>query len=179
MILGKLNDYLTGETLDDTHDERYRQKLAYLLVNEKEYQKSELLPRFEILARAGENKALVKIDFVITLFEKICMIVKYNPGSLVSRHRPALAASRLVASYQVPLVVVTNGKDAEILDGLTGEVIARRLINVPSKSELAKKVNKTQFNQISEKRNRLEARILYAYEVDDRCPCDDDSICKL
>ena len=50
------------------------------------------------------------------------MIVKYAPGSLVTRHRPALAASRLIAPYQVPVVVVTNGKDTNILDGSTGKV---------------------------------------------------------
>ena len=37
LILGKLSDYLTGDTLDDTHDERYRQKIARLLVDRKGY----------------------------------------------------------------------------------------------------------------------------------------------
>ncbi len=178
LILGKLNDYITGEMLDDTHDERYRQKLAYLLINEKEYLKSEIQPRFAILAQAGKNRAVVKIDFVIYLSKKVCMIIKYSPGSLVTRHRPALAASRVVTPYQIPVVVVTNGEDADVLHGPTGEVVARGLQNIPSKPELLKKVEKVQFEQISAKRTELEARILYAYEVNDKCPCD-DTICEL
>jgi hypothetical protein len=178
LILGKLNDSITGEILDDTHDERYRQKLADLLVNEKKYLKSEIHPRFEIRVSAGKNSAIVKIDFVITLDQQVCMIVKYAPGSLVTRHRPALAASRLVASYQIPLVVVTNGEDADILDGPTGEVLARGLKSVPAKPELVKKINKRPFNPISARQNEMEARVLYAYEVDDRCP-GDDTICKV
>lgn len=178
LILGKLNDSITGEILDDTYDERYRQKLADLLVNEKKYLKSEIHPRFEIGVSAGKNRAIVKIDFVITLAQQVGMIVKYAPGSLITRHRPALAASRLVAAYQIPLVVVTNGEDADILDGPTGEVLARGLKSVPAKPELVKKINKRPFNPISARQNEMEARILYAYEVDDRCPCD-DTICKV
>ena len=36
LILGELIDFITGETLQDTHDERYLQKLARLLVEQKE-----------------------------------------------------------------------------------------------------------------------------------------------
>jgi hypothetical protein len=33
-----------------------------------------------------------------------------------------LAVSKLVAGYHVPVVVVSNGEDAEIIDDLTGKV---------------------------------------------------------
>ena len=36
-------------------------------------------------------------------------LLTFGPGSIVSRERPALAVARLVAPYQVPVVVVTNG----------------------------------------------------------------------
>ena len=35
LILGELTDYLTGEPLTDTHDERLRQELAKWLVEKK------------------------------------------------------------------------------------------------------------------------------------------------
>jgi len=44
LILGELVDYITGETIEDTHDERYRQKLAHLLVEHKGYFKKEIEP---------------------------------------------------------------------------------------------------------------------------------------
>jgi hypothetical protein len=34
------------------------------------------------------------------------------------------------------------------------------------------------FAPISEQRAEMESRILYCYEVDDRCECDDD-VCRL
>ena len=66
------------------------------------------------------------------------MIVKYGPGSLVTRQRSSLAASRLVAPYQVPVVVVTNGKNADILNGFNGNVTASGLEKIPSKPDLEK-----------------------------------------
>ena len=44
LILGELIDFITGETIQDTHDERYRQKLARLLVEHKGYVKKEIEP---------------------------------------------------------------------------------------------------------------------------------------
>ena len=127
LILGELVDFISGEILADTHDERYRQKLARMLVNQKGFMKKEINPRRELRVSAGKKNAIVKIDFEINVSGKIGMIIKYGPGSLVTRQRPALAASRLVAPYQIPMVVVTNGKDAEIIEGKTGKVVAHGL----------------------------------------------------
>jgi len=178
LILGEIDDLITGEVIKDTHDERYRQKLARLLVDRKGYLKSDIKPRKNLLVRAGDNRAIIKIDFLITLSDRLCMIIKYGPGSLVTRHRPALAASRVIAAYQIPVAVVTNGEDAEILDGSSAKVLARGLDNIPSKTELHEMANQFEFNQIPTERAMMESRILYCYEVDDSCPCDED-ICRL
>jgi hypothetical protein len=178
LILGELDDFITGTTLKDTHDERYRQKLARLLVNRKGYIHSDIEPRKDLPVQAGAKRAIVKIDFLINLSGRICMIVKYAPGSLVTRRRPVLAVSRVLASYQIPVAVVTNGEDAEILDGATGRVLAVGLENIPSKSELQKIAEHDEFRTIPAQRAAIESRIIFCYEVDDSCPCDED-ICRL
>lgn len=169
LILGELVDFITGETIEDTHDERYRQKLAKLLVEKKDYTKNDIKSRFEIPVSADAKKAIVKVDFVINLTDRICMIMKYSPGSLVTRHRPALAASRLVASYQVPIVVATNGEDADILDGYTNEVISSGLESIPNRELLSKRVADIPFKQISSRQVEMESRIIYAFEIDGCC----------
>ncbi len=178
LILGRIDDVITGETLDDTHDERYRQKIASLLVQEKGYAKSDIEPRRKLLVQAGDNRAYIKIDFLIKLANRLSMIIKYAPGSLVTRHRPLLAASRIMAPYQIPVAVVTNGKDAEILDGASARVLARGLGSIPSKTELSTFAAKSDMNLITAERAEMESRILYCFEVDDSCPCD-DNICKI
>jgi hypothetical protein len=170
LILGELVDFITDETIEDTHDERYRQKLARLLVEKKGYNKNEIKSSFELPVSADANKAVVKIDFLITLSDKICMIIKYSPGSLVTRHRPVLAASRLVAPYQVLIAVTTNGEDADILDGYTSEVISSGFESIPDRQQLANRVANMHFKHISSKRAEMESRIIYAFEIDGSCP---------
>ena len=167
--LGELVDFITGETIADTHDERYRQKLARLFVEKKGYNKNEIKSRCELPVSAGANKAVVKIDFLITLSNKICMIIKYSPGSLVTRHRPVLAASRLVVPYQIPIAVITNGEDADVLNGYTNDVISSGVESIPDRQQLAKRVADIQFEHISSRRAEMESRIIYAFEIDGSC----------
>jgi hypothetical protein len=86
--------------------------------------------------------------------------------------------SRLIAPYQVPVAVITNGQDAEVINGSSGEVTARGLESIPPKSDLKRMAAGETFAPISEQQAEMESRILYCYEVDDRCECDDD-ICRL
>lgn len=173
LIMGEINDFITGETLKDTHDERYRQKIARLLVNQKSYLKTDVHMRNDLQVQAGENRAIVKVDFSIHLSDRICMIINYGPGSIVTRRRPLLAASRILTRYQIPIAVITNGEDAEVLEGTSGDVISQGLDSIPSKPQLMEIVGKDQFNQIPSERAEMESRILYCYEVDGSCPCDD------
>jgi hypothetical protein len=178
LVLGELDDVITGETLRDTHDERYRQKIARLLVERKGYRRSEIEPRKRLLVQAGDNRAVIKMDFLIYLSDRLCMLINYGPGSLVTRRRSLLAASRILAPYQIPVVVVTNGEDAEILEGSSSEVLFRGLDAIPSKNELKRIVAGFDFAKIPPQRAAMESRILYCFEVDGRCPCDED-VCKL
>jgi len=178
LILGTLNDFLTGETLEDSHDERYRQKLARLLVENKGYSKDEIKSRCALPVKAGSHRAIIKVDFKIVLSDRTCMIVKYGPGSLVTRQRPVLAASRLLESYQIPIAVVTNGEDADVMDGSSGKVIYSGLEAIPSKTQLLQYVAYTDFAPIPAKRAEMESRIVYAFEIDGACPCD-DTLCRL
>jgi len=178
LILGECRDYLSGKIIADTHDERYRQSLAKLLVEKLGYQKTDLLARQEIKVAAGDKCALIRIDLSVVLQNQMAMILRYGPGSLVTRHRPSIAASRLLSPYQIPVVVVTNGEDADILDGKTSAVTARGLESIPSRQALLTQVRSLKLQSIPNEQVEREQRILYAYEVDDSCPCD-DTICRL
>ena len=178
LILGELEDYITGVVLNDTHDERYRQQLARRLVKQKGYAKTDIEPRKPLTVKAGDKKAILKVDFTITLAGQVVMVIKYGPGSLVTRRRAVLAISRLIAPHQVPVAVITNGVDAEIISGPTGDLIGTGLEAIPSRRDLSRRVDGQFFKPIAANRAEMESRILYCYEVDDSCECDDD-ICRL
>jgi hypothetical protein len=171
LILGRLTDFITGKEIEDTHDERYRQEIARLLVEQKDFVKSDIIYGQRLNITAGDKSADIKIDFLVKTKDKTVMMVKYGPGSLVTRHRPALAASRLVAPYQVPVVVVTNGEDADILEGSSGAVMSKGLLSIPSRKALIRRCGRMPFEGLSAKRLEVESRILYAYEVCGTCHC--------
>ena len=178
LILGKLSDVITGETLDDTLDERYRQKIARLLVERGGYLPGEIEPRRELLLQADDHRAVIKVDFVVRIAGKAAMVIRFGPGSIVSRERPTLAVARLIEAYQVPVAVVTNGEDAEILDGGSGKIVARGLGAIPPRTELVEKVRGYPFPAVPRARALMESRVAYCYAVDGACPCD-DTICRL
>ena len=180
LILGKMEDLITGEILDDTHDERYRQKIARLLVTEKGYGKTGIRSRIPLIVAAGTLKGRIWVDFMVTVDDRTAMVIKYAPGSLVTRHRPTLAISRLVEPSQIPVVVVTNGETADILDGERGSLIASGFDQIPSHADLSDNVRKAvyAFSPILSKRAEMEARIVYAFEIDGGCPCD-DTACRI
>lgn len=172
--MGQLTDFISGETLDDTLDERYLQKIARLLVHDKGFRKSEITPRQKLEINAGGKCANLWISYIVALNQCPAMLIHYGPGSLVTRHRPALAMSRLAESYQIPRVVVTNGEQADIIEGDTGNIVATGLNQIPSRDQLAAIVEKENRRPIDPRRKEMESRILMAFEIDDRCPCDDN-----
>jgi hypothetical protein len=178
LILGELTDLLTGEILDDTLDERYRQKIARRLVERAGYAPDEIEPRRELMLQAGDRRASIKVDFVVRIAGKSVMVIRFGPGSIVSRERPTLAVSRLIEAYQVPIAVVSNGEDAEILDGGTGKIIGRGLEMIPVRTEMVERARNYPFPEVPPERVLMESRIAYCYEVDGACPCD-DTICRI
>jgi hypothetical protein len=178
LIMGTLNDYLTGNSLEDTHDERYRQKIARFLVKKKGYAKSDIKPRSQLIVNAGSRKGKLWVDFLISVENRTAMMIKYAPGSLVTRHRSTLAMSRLVSAGQILVVVVTNGETADIMDGRTGKITASGFDEIPSRNELSNHAARSEFIPIPAERAEMEARIVYACEIEGSCPCD-DTTCRL
>jgi hypothetical protein len=171
LVYGALDDYLTGEELTDTDDERLRQQLARLLVEKKGYFKEDLIPRLFIETLFTRSFVRSTIDLTVQLFGKRVMIVRYGPGSLVSRERSAIAAARvLTPDYRIPLAVVTNGRDAELIDTVTGKILGNGLESIPSRDQ-AEKLFATLTFPTRQKDSELERemRILNAFDVERCC----------
>ncbi len=173
LILGKTVDFVTGATILDTHDERARQTIARFLVEKKGYLKGDIGVRQKLDFFLDGESASVGVDFIIRLEGKVFAIVIFGPGSLVSRERPAIAAARLLESYAVPFVVVTNGKDAELLETTSGAVIAEGLEAIPPKEEAMQIIKTLAFERVPEHRLEKEKRILFAFDVLAERECDE------
>lgn len=171
IVYGTLKDYLTGEELPDTDDERFRQQIARFLVEEKGYAREELEPRRTIETEFNGRCVTSLIELTVRIDGRRMMIVRYGPGSLVTRERPALAASRLLdPERRIPLAVVTNGREAELLDTATGKVLAVGLAAIPDRERLAAMARDLSAEPFADpaKRER-EARILNVFDEDICC----------
>ena len=175
MIYGHCFDYITGEKLVDTDDERIRQELARYMVEEKGWLKEEVEMRLRIETLFNRQFVTSKITMVLSLNGRRCLMLRYGPGSLVTRERPALAAARVLSEDAlVPLVVVTNGRDAELLDTCTGKVVGVGMASVPSRNQVEEMVPQLCFDSYDGNKRDGELRILNVFDVEVCCagsPC--------
>ena len=171
MVYGTLSDYLTGEELIDTDDERFRQQLARMMVEEKGWRKEELVPRRYVETLFASQFVRSTIELCASLEGKTVLILRYGPGSLVSRERAAIAAARILEpDHQIPLAVVTNGQDAELLDTTSGEVIKAGMDAIPSRDEALAMLPDLHFREApQDKKREGELRILNAFDVEICC----------
>jgi hypothetical protein len=174
-ILGKTIDFITGREIKDTDDERYRQKLARLLVEGKGYAKEDIESKRRLEMTIGDEKVLSMVDFVVKVDGTAFMAIRYGPGSIVTRERPALASARILENYQVPFTLVTNGEDAELLDTFSGRVIGTGLDAVPHKDAAEQQLKSIKLHNLSLKQLEAEKRVLSAYDwLEHSLECDDD-----
>lgn len=166
IVYGELRDYLTGMPLPDTDDERVRQDLARLLVEKLGYAKEELTPRLTLVTDYG-NRVVTTIDLTVTLEGRRVMILRFGPGSLVTREKAAVAAARLLEpDYRIPFAVVTNGRDAELLETAHGKVLATGMDCIPSREAALTLMRETVFEPFSDPEKREQAeRILNVFDL--------------
>ncbi len=169
-------DFITGQLFIDTDDERIRQKIERLLVEEKGYSKKDIEVDREVEIVIGEEINRSKVDLIVSVEEKNFMIIKCARGSLVSREREVLSCARIFDTYQIPFAVVTNGEDAEILDtisAISGEVIGCGLEAILSKTQALETLRGIEFKRLPEERIEKEKRIFLAFDAF-KCPskCD-------
>ncbi len=175
-IYGMIEDYVTGEQIVDTDDERYRQKMARFLVAEKGYNKTDLTPRLKIETLFSKNFVVSTIDLTISIEGKKFFVLRYGPGSMVTRERSAIAAARVLEKeYQIPFAAVTNGEDLEFVNVATGKVIGTGFASLPSKKEGLQQIKEISFSAPpSDSQRERELRILNTYDIQVCCagdPC--------
>ena len=178
LIMGELTDYLTGQNLPDTHDERILQKIARFLVEEKGYAKTDILSRQLMRVSVNGKTGVLSVHFIIRINNFAFAVIMFGPGSVVTRQRPSLAVARLFGEDIIPYVMVTNGTDANFMDAKTGKVIGKELNCIFSKTEALAKTGTITPEVLSPARREKEERILYAMDILTHYECS-EYVCSL
>ncbi|MBN1841565.1 MAG: type I restriction enzyme HsdR N-terminal domain-containing protein [Deltaproteobacteria bacterium] len=159
-----LIDFVTGKEVPNIGAEEIRQQVERFLVETKGYGKDHIEVDAELRFTIGDEEVRSSVDLVVRLQEKRFMVIKCVPGSLGSRQRETLAAARLLDVYQIPFSVVTDGKEAELLDTVTGELLAHGLEAIPSKDQSMQRMKEIDLQPFPEKRLEREKIIFRSYD---------------
>jgi hypothetical protein len=161
-IIAILNQELDdGETLAAAA----RKTVEYLLLEKKGYAREEVRKQVVFDVILGKETAHSSVDFLITIEGKKAMVVKCSSGSLSSRERQAVAAARLLDSPPVPVAVVADPVNAEVLDTMTGEVVGEGFGAIPVRDQVLAVLSQKEPKPLSPERIEKEKRILLAFDA--------------
>lgn len=180
-----IRDYLTGEHIDRTTYEDLRQALARMLVEERGYPaaalRSKVSVRFPVVAASsGEAEEYCRTVDVAAYAEDGAplLILLFCPGQVNTYRRESLAAARLFPGGPVPLVLVTDTRDAILVGVQEDVVLGEGMRAVPPWKELAALVQAHPVHPLSPERAEGERRILHTYSEFIKTCCD-ASVCML
>jgi len=142
-----------------------RKMVSYLLVEKKGYLPEDIEKRVVFEVKLGQETAYSSVDFLISISGKKAMVIKCAAGSLSSRERQVLAAARLVGSTPVPVAVVADPVNAEVLDVATGKVLGEGFGAIPVRDRIIQLLSEYSFTPLSPERLEKEKRILLAFDA--------------
>lgn len=161
-----LIDFITGKPVPLVGAEETRQAVERLLVREMGYDKAQVAVDTPLAFEVKGEPYASAIDLVIMVEGRPFMVVKCAPGSLASREREVVAAARLVEGGPAALAIVTDGKDAIVLDAATGKKRGQGLVAIPAAKDAPGLLPDTPPAPLSEKRLEKERLIFRTYDSD-------------
>jgi hypothetical protein len=163
-----IRDYLTGEEIEETTYEEFRQGLARLLVEEKGYPKEALRPRIKVSFHVdGTSKSRV-MDLGISQGERPLMLLLFSAGEVDTYVREAVAGARL-HEPPFPLVLVTDTRDARLASARDGSILARGFHALPPWERLLELVEEHPAPMLDPVKRQKEERLFYAYSAYHSC----------
>ncbi len=173
LVMGELTDYLTGQTLPDTHDERLIQDISRFLIEDKGYLKNDIISRKKMSLTVDGTTGSVTVHFIIYIDQRPFAVIMYGPGSIVTRQRPTIAVARLFEKYIIPYSVITNGREANMMDSKSGKVIGTGLNSIFQKKEAIELLKNSHAETLTPDQREKEQRILYTMDILTENECKD------
>lgn len=158
----ELHDLITGQPLPEREDEPVRQAAEALLLNLGYAKEDVVVEATRRLDWEGGCLA-VRADLLVLHQGRPALLLRCARGSLVSREREAVATARLMDQTYVPLALVYNGHEAELLEVRSGKVIAAGDDVVPGPAELAGLAAERAAHAPTPKETAQAARVYSAY----------------
>lgn len=161
---GTLRDYITGEEIEETTFEEFRQALARLLVEEKGYPKEQLKAKVPLSYCVDGEDYERPLDIVVydTAGRPIFVVI-FCAGQVGSFERETVCAGRLIEGGPVAYAMVTDTMDASLLDVRTGDVVARSMNAVPEYGKLLEMVEEAEIKPLTDEQREKQTRVFHTY----------------
>lgn len=172
---GTLRDYLSGEEIDETTFEEFRQLLIRLLVEEKGYPKDRFAAKVPLTYCVEGEEFERPIDYVLYDGEgRPVFIIIFCAGEVATFERETVCAARLIEGGPVPYALVTDTMDATLLDVSTGEAVGRSMDAVPDYDRLVAMIEAVDVRPLTDEQREKQTRVFHAYcgfVCGDHCEC--------
>ncbi len=132
-MISPIRDYITGKEIDHVGPEASRQIFEKFLVETKGYSKQEIRVDVPLTVQFQTLDYHSSIDLIVFCHDRPFMAVTCVAGSIGSYEREILAGARLVYEFQIPFAVSTDGRDAVVMDTVSGKPIGQGLDAVPDR----------------------------------------------
>jgi hypothetical protein len=144
--------------------EGVKQIVWEILIADKKFNIDEISiePNFRI--KLTECEATVSIDFLITIGSDSFMVIKCSSSAIESWERYITAFARAVKDYQIPYAMVTDGKNAKIINVIKGTSAGESINNLFTRDQAIEIMKNFQKIPCPENRCEKEKRIIYAFE---------------
>lgn len=128
-------DFATGKKVPLVGPEENRQSVEVFLVKNRGYDKKDIeinIPISFVVKNAPHHS---RVDLTVNLNGIRVMLFKCVAGAVGSWEREALSAARILETYQIPFAIVSDGKEASVMETLSGKKKGTSLTDIPAKSE--------------------------------------------
>lgn len=168
-----ITDYLTGENIELTTYEDLRQSLAALMVEEKGYPKTAIVPKYKLNLTLGSDHYVVCLDFVIHIDDNPALLIGFCPGAVSTFITQFVCAARIFNGKPIPYVIVTDCKDAALIRTADKKDLCRGYHCIPDWGKLQALYKEAPAFELTESRKNKESRIVYAmFALSDSCCTD-------
>ncbi len=127
-----ITDFVTGKSVLDIGPEANRQAVEKYLVNEKGYDRAQIVVDMDLVLEITGKPYRTKLDLVVFADNQPFMVIKCAAGSLGSREREVIYAARVAQKHPIPIAVASDGHDALVFNAITRKQIGQGLESIPT-----------------------------------------------
>jgi hypothetical protein len=159
-----LKDFITGRHVPNIGAEENRQALERFLVEQKGYAREDIEVAVPIEMDIAGARYRSVVDLVVGVGSRRLVAFRCAAGSIGSYEREILAAARLLDGYQIPWAAASDGRDAVVLNTISGRRIGAGLDAIPARAQLEAQLPALEFKALPADRRLREQLIFRTYD---------------